>query len=152
MVEIIRTRGAGFDELKRAISKMQNAESKVGWLESDKYPNGTPVAYVAAIQEFGDPSHNIPPRSFMRSTAKEKETEWKEILFRKSKSVVKGALSIPDLMEIIGSVAAGDIRKTISEITSPPLKASTIKRKGFDKPLVDTRHMIDTLTNHTEVK
>jgi hypothetical protein len=50
---------AGLD-LSRVMAKIDaigegfaNREAKVGWFSSDKYEDGTPVAYVAAIQEFG---------------------------------------------------------------------------------------------------
>ncbi len=41
-------------ELKIAADKLNRAHSvDVGFLPDAKYPDGTPVAYVAAIQEFG---------------------------------------------------------------------------------------------------
>jgi len=39
--------------LNAAIKGFDNLKLKVGWFETNKYPDGTPVAYVASIQEFG---------------------------------------------------------------------------------------------------
>lgn len=162
MAEVRREKGPGYAQLKKAMAGMQDKSGKVGWFESAKYEDGTPVAYVAAIQEFGDPSHNIPPRSFMRTTSKEQTTHWKEILTQGAKLVVKGELTIAALMEMIGLGAAGDIRKKISEITSPPLKVATVKARlrgkkqgnyvslTAAKPLIDTKVMINTLGNKVE--
>jgi len=65
------------------------------------------------------------------------------------------------VMTGLGVAASGDIRKKITEINSPPLKAGTIaarKRKlskgkkvgGLTKPLVESSHMITTLTSTVE--
>lgn len=50
---------AGFD-LSRVMAKIDaigegfaNREAKIGWFPGARYEDGTPVAYVAAIQEFG---------------------------------------------------------------------------------------------------
>ncbi len=50
---------AGLD-LTRVLTKIdkigegfKNREARIGWFESARYEDGTPVAYVATIQEFG---------------------------------------------------------------------------------------------------
>lgn len=148
--------------LQKALAGLKGVVGKVGWFNTAKYPDGTPVAYVAAIQEFGYPEGNIPPRLGMRSTSTEKREEWGAVAGNASRSVLQGKMTAPAAMEIIGLKAAGDMRKHISEVTTPPLKVNTVKARlaGKDqgkvvsvtaaKPLVHTGHLYETLTNVTE--
>ena len=41
----------------------------------------------------------------------------------------------------VGALIAGQLQKSINETNNPPLSPRTIARKGFDKPLIDTGHM-----------
>lgn len=66
-------------------------------------------------------------------------------------AVVRGAVTADQVLEIVGQQAAGDIRKTISEVRTPPLADSTIAqrmREGrTDQPLNRTGLMIATCTS-----
>ena len=45
--------------------KLSRADTvRVGFLEGSTYPDGTPTALVAAVQNFGAPARGIPPRPF----------------------------------------------------------------------------------------
>jgi len=55
-------------------------------------------------------------------------------------------------MDMIAARAAGDVGKAIQSVTSPPLAASTVARKGFDKPLIDTGLMFQSVTHRTVAK
>jgi len=49
---------------------------KVGFLEGSTYPDGTPTALVAAIQNFGAPARGIPPRPFFSNMVTAKSPGW----------------------------------------------------------------------------
>jgi len=74
----VKREGISKAAFQNIINGLGDHEGKLGWDESAVYPNGTKTAQVAAIMEFGDPSHNIPSRSYMRSTIIEKNAEWKK--------------------------------------------------------------------------
>jgi hypothetical protein len=162
-VKVTRVITSDGKNLEVALKNLSGKVAKVGWLEKAKYPEppNTPVAYVATIQEYGFPAKNIPPRPFMRPTITQKQVEWKEVARRGANAVLKGNSTIEQVMESIGAKAAGDIRKTISNIWSPPLSPRTIarrlakrankKKKGrLDKPLIDTGILFATLTSTIE--
>ena len=52
------------------------ATLRVGFLEGATYPDGKPVAMIAAIQDFGAPRAGIPPRPFFRNMIAAKKGEW----------------------------------------------------------------------------
>jgi hypothetical protein len=131
-------------------------QCRVGFFETSKYPNGMPVAAVATVQEFGYAPGGIPARPFMRPTIAEQSPEWTRLFGRAAKAIANGKIDAADALEQLGALAAGDVRKTISGITSPPLKEATIaaRRRRYakpggklDKPLVDTGIMLGAVTH-----
>lgn len=167
----IRRTGEGFARLKVALKELDGVTAKTGWFETEHYPDGTPVAYVAAIQEFGAmvgtkaaasayqsgdapgrPVTFIPPRPFMRPTVAEQGDKWVAQLGEGAKDVLAGKSTASKVMEKVAIGAAGDIAKTIRKVTEPPLAKSTIARKGFSKPLIDSGQMARSVTGVVEKK
>lgn len=161
MPTVVRKPGPGEERLRIATQELHGLVGKVGWFQSSHYPDGTPVAYVAAIQEYGYPSGGIPPRLGMRDTADAKRAEWAEVARRGSVAVLKGTTSALAVMGMLGLKASGDMRKHISQVVSPPLKPATIAARlreradhktvgALDKPLVFSGELIDSLTHTVE--
>ena len=110
-----------------------NREAKVGFFPGAAYEDGTPVAYVASIQEFGAPDQNIPPRPFMRPTVEDKKGEWSAAIADGIRAVVRSqvgassrTLGIDDVLEVVGTAAAGDVVKTIAAGDFKALSAITL--------------------------
>jgi len=160
MARVVRKPGPNMspEKLKVILDGLDGKRGKVGFFESSKYEDGTPVAYVAAIQEFGSPRNSIPPRPFMRPTIKNNKEEWARISAAGSKSALSGKTTIGNVLEAICLRAVGDIQKTISEIQTPPLKPATIAARARKrasgqasaKPLIDTRLMFDSVQSVVE--
>lgn len=146
------TRKSNADQLRRAIDDIQRKRVNVGWFETQRYEDGTPVAYVATIQEFGHGS--IPPRPFMRPTIAEQRAAWRDTLARGSKRVLNGQMEIQQMLLAFGLSAAGDVAQTIKAVTAPPLAPATLKARQSkkktpgvsNKPLVDTGQMLQSVT------
>jgi hypothetical protein len=131
-----------------------------GFFESAKYANGTPVAYIAAIQEFGYPEGNIPSRPFFRNAIKANEQKWGDIAGRLIESAIEGKLSESQALEQLGSMIKGDIQESIIDGDFESLKQSTLvarqsrKRTAgvANKPLIDTGHMMRSVDYTVEEK
>lgn len=133
------------DEIRKKLDRAKTL--KVGFMENATYPNGTSVPMIAAINEFGAPSRGQPPRPFFRRMISAKKGEWPGALtqlLRASDYDVKLAL------EQLGEGIAGQLRASINELVDPPLAPSTIRRKGFDKPLIDTSQMLNSVTSQVD--
>ena len=161
MITLTRKKSASFKAFEENVKELDGLTAKAGWFESSVYPNGTPVAYVAAIQEYGYPAGGIPPRPFMRPTIARERANWRALMLSGAKAIVAGNETPYSVMDKISAKAAGDVAKTIASITSPPLKPATIAaraRKRVDrsittslsKPLVDTALMINSITHVVE--
>lgn len=142
----------GWRELSKELKELGKLRASVGWHETAKYDDGTPVALVATTHEYGSIKQGIPPRPVVRPTIQEKSREWSYHAGQGFKAVADGRMTPLQVMTALGEAAAGDVRMTISEIQSPPLRESTVSRRvreGFhpDKPLVRSGLMLTTCTS-----
>ena len=133
--------------LENVSDEFNGLVAQIGFPSGQHYPDGTNVAYVAAIQEFGAPAVNIPPRPFMQPTVKAQKDEWVKIIANKLPQVASGKMSAFDVLDLVGIKASADIQTTISNIYSPPNSPATIERKGSAKPLIDTGLMYASVRN-----
>lgn len=134
---------SGGERLATALREMASKVAKpatlrVGFLENARYPDGTPVAMVAAINEYGAPSRGQPPRPFFRRMIAKHVGEWPSAIGDLLKANEYDAAKALDLT---GATIAGQLRQSITDLVDPPLAPSTIRRKGFDKPLIDSGDM-----------
>lgn len=137
----------GGDKLETALARISRGVShpatlRVGFLEGATYPDGKPVALIAAVQNFGAPSRGIPPRPFFGNMIAKKKGEWP--------AAIAGLLKANDYnaakaLSIAGEAIAGQLRQSIIDTNEPALAASTVARKGFSKPLVATGHMLNSV-------
>lgn len=124
----------GGDKLAAKLAEIarlfSNASSvRIGFLEKATYPNGTPVAMVAAIQEFGAPKAKIPPRPFFRNMIAAKKGEWGPAIAALLKSNGYDALRT---LQLTGEAVAGQLRESIIATNAPPLSPITLMlRKMF---------------------
>lgn len=141
---VVRGTGAGYDRAMREISEMLgNAGGvRIGFLENATYPDGTPVAMIAAIQDGGAPSVGIPPRPFFRNMIAAKQAEWPDAI---AGLIVANGYDARRTLEQIGEAIAGQLRQSLIDTNAPALAPSTIRRKGFAKPLVDSGHMLNSI-------
>lgn len=144
----VRREGPGTAKVLAAIKGLDGLEGKTGWFETAHYPEGTPVAYVATIQEFGTP--RIPARPFMRPAVADHGGEWIELLADGAKASLNGGPAPEQVLEMVTLAAAGNVAEKIQAVTSPPLSPVTVARKGSAKPLIDTGQMVQSVTGKVE--
>ena len=153
----LKIRQTGGDRLKAHVRKVKRdkrrigreAHVEVGFHETAKYQDGTPVAAVAAWQNFGVdfPERawvNIPPRPFFSDA------------IRKVKNAIRTiqrdwrGTNIVRKLNLIGRVATDAIKREIREGDFPDNSEQVRLRKerktepGTDdgvRPLIDTGHM-----------
>ncbi len=154
MVDVKRSHPNAIKDLTQLIENLGRSEGKVGWFESARYEDGTPVAYIASIQEYGSPSKNIPPRLGMRFTAMAKRDKWRSTAEILAKNVIKKSISEHAAMEQFTQIAEGDVLEHISSNPPPPLKPKTLasrKRRGRGtQTLNDSGYMIATISHRVD--
>jgi len=130
--------------LRSMVNKLQNDPSvNVGFLGGATYPDGTSVGMVATINEFGAPSRGQPPRPFFRNMLAKESPGWPRQVTSLLKSTNYDGRQV---MTQMGFMIQGQLVQSIMTLTDPPLAPSTVRGKGFAKPLIDTGvmwHSID---------
>ena len=158
------------------------AAVKVGFLSRATYPDGTSVAMVAAINEYGGKINRdagevtiyrkidasgaflhkgrffkkavsnfatahahgaytitIPPRPFFRTMIAAKSKEWPGAM---AALLMKNNYDVVKTLDQTGTAIEGQLRKSIIDLKTPKNAPSTIRKKGFDDPLIDSGYML----------
>jgi len=138
---------SGGDKLQQALRDLADklsdgGEVQVGFFPDATYPDGTSVALVASIQEFGALSRGIPPRPFFRNAIADHGGEWADEIGPLLQST---GYDTTKTLRLMGKIMVADVQQSIIDLTDPPLTPATIKRKGFDTPLIDTGQMLKSV-------
>lgn len=125
--------------------------ANIGFLNRATYPDGTGVATVAYLNEYG--GHN-PPRPFLATTRRANLKKWVKGIKANLKQAGVSKASIAQAYEKMAIVAVGDVKRTIADWPSNdprPNKLATIRakarrgRSGKNTKAIDpTRVLIDT--------
>ncbi len=146
--------GEVFEKALRDISSRieSGGEVRIGFLEGATYPNGTSVAFVAAMNEFGHKDRGggfVPPRPFFRNMIAEHKDEWPAAIVGLLKDT---GYDVELTLDLIGAGIAGQLRQSIVDLVTPPLAPSTVARKSSAKPLVDSGHMLASVDHFVTMK
>jgi hypothetical protein len=96
------------------------------------------------VQTVTIPAHvvTVPARPFFRTMLDQKAGQWGTQVGK----ILKGAdYDAETTLGRMGELIKGELQGSIRELTQPPLAPSTVREKGFDKPLVDTGHMLNSV-------
>lgn len=169
---------AAIGDLSRKLAKAGTV--RVGFLEGAKYPNGTPVAMVAAIQNYGAPRRGIPPRPYFSNMVKDRSPGWAPAMIENLK---RTNYSTEQTLELMGQGIKGQLQQAIIDTMSPALSPVTVMLRGMrandpslivtgktvgeaaqrvadkktnygasTKPLVDTGYMLSRVDYEVNVK
>lgn len=90
---------------------------RMGFLEGATYPDGTSVAQVAAINNFGAPAAGIPARPFFTNMIRQKSPEWGLILVRLIK---QSDGDVDKALAKMGLFMESQLADSIVEMNEPP--------------------------------
>jgi len=189
MANIAFAGGAALEAKLREIAERAGAPKavRVGFLEGATYPDGTPVALVAATNEFGGsvtvPAHDvtinrninkdgsfandgkfakadkanfqtthhveeytieIPARPYFRSMVEKNKGAWSSDL---GKIIVASNYDQDLSLGRMGKRIEDQLQESIREFNYPENAKSTVDKKGFNDPLVDSAHMLNSVAS-----
>ena len=119
----------------------------VGFISHAKYPDGTTVASVAAWNEFGTERKgqtHVPERPYFRNALRGAEPELAEVIAENidPRTMALDATTAGKM----GQHMVGRIERSITTLRAPPNAPATIKAKGSNNPLVNTRVLVQHVT------
>jgi len=157
----IRETDRGWDQLRgRLAAEMRRAVVTVGvHADEEAVGDGTSMALIASVHEFGSEKAGVPERSFIRATVDDKREEYTTVLRRIAAAAMRGG-SVRAGLHRLGLLVTADIQRTIRERIPPPLAEATIAKRlkrlgksgqpkndrfGGFTPLVDTGRLINSI-------
>ena len=125
------------------IEKLKKLQVRVGYQEGEKfYDEGgkkVDLLDVAMFNELGTSS--TPSRPFMRDSVDDNADKISSFCKSKLKAIASGKKTAGEVLKEIGVMQVGLVQQTIREGDFAPNAPSTIKKKGSDKPLIDSGQM-----------
>lgn len=140
------------------MKELSDFEIQAGWFENSTYDGKTPIAGIAAVQNYGATIHQnvtekqraflhyigvhlkkttnelnivIPARPFMdNAKARIQGAEGKEILMQEMLRVFEGRQTMIQAVTRLKEWAKNIIQEELIKIQSPPLSELTIKERG----------------------
>ncbi len=109
------------------------------------YDNGESVITVAIRNNYG---LGVPRRPFMDLAKRHMVDTYRRIMQELGPKVIDGTARIERVLDVAGLEAEEDIRTSIMDGEWLPNAPATVRRKGSDRPLVDTMSMHNLVTHH----
>lgn len=129
-----------WDEIIAKTENLGNWEVEYGYYENQSHPESDlSLADIAAINEFGSKTKNIPSRPFMFQTSlshsadKQHEILYLDMLFKRK--------PLRSALKEIGERGVQLVEQIIDMGNFEANAPFTIDLKGFDRPLVDTGYL-----------
>ena len=135
-----------FKALRKVLLKLSRKRVRVGVLSSKggnaMHDDEFTLIELAALHEFGSEDGHIKERSFIRSAFDGRfprgTTELKQVTAKLYEAVINGRMTETQALEMLGAWGVGTVQANIKAGVKPDIKEATKRRKGSDKPLIDT--------------
>lgn len=139
--------------MKRNLRIGARQELKIGFFREDSYGaenNNLPVALVAAWQDKGAPfigEQHIPARPFMSVGLKNllKSPVYTNKYKQAFLNVLESNSTFLNEYHKLSITVVPNLQKIIDRWSTPPNAINTIKKKGFNDPLIETEKMRDSV-------
>lgn len=133
-----KTTAAG-KKFEKMLKELSSLEVRIGFQKGKaSEDDGTDICDVAAWNELG--TVNMPSRPFLRKSVDENEGVINSFFQSQKKDIVSGS-SAEQVLKEIGIFQKDLIQEKITSGSFAPNAASTIRKKGSSKPLIDTGRM-----------
>lgn len=143
------TEGRGLMALSQRLAKL-NKRVLIGVPAGPTEKDGTSMALVAAVNEFGSPENGIPERPFLRTGIRENYPRITRLNVRTLRQVTDGEMTASTALGLLGEIAVGGVKAKIAAGGFVANAPSTIKAKGSDKPLIDSGSLRQSITYKVE--
>ncbi len=143
----ITPEGRRFYEQLRQMARM---EVRVGYQAGETTDeDGIDMCDIAAWNELG--TERAPARPFLRQTVEKNESRINEFCAREAMKMFEGGTA-EQCLDKIGVFMKSLVQKTIRDGEFAPNAPSTIRKKGSDKPLIDTGRMRQSVNYYIKPK
>lgn len=138
------------------LRQLDGTNTDLGWFENATYPTGESIAAVMMANEFGSAGTATkaptPARPLLRQTAAVLDEKVPGYIERRKMEMMEGKLTVPEYRKKLGEAMVAAGLQTLKDGNFEKNAESTIKKKGFDRPLVDTSNLGQSLTYRNDAE
>lgn len=127
----------------KAMKQVAGVEVRIGFQTGEADHEGVDLCEIAAYNELG--TMHIPSRPFLRDSVDNHMDEISSHIAEWCKKIAGGEMKAHELMTNIGMMQKGLIQEEIVKGSFEPNAPATIRKKGSDKPLIDTGAMRESV-------
>jgi len=135
----------GHESIKKQIAMLKNMQVKIGYPaenpETSSEENGISAVFKATVNNFG---LGVPKRPFMNIAYYANLSKYKKFITKNLGNLEK--MNFKTMLEQLGNIGRGDVIDTIDAGVNPPNSASVQDKKGENRPLIDSSHMVNSTT------
>ena len=133
-------------DLQKKITTLKNVSIKVGFPSEKRETvstdqEGVTALLKATVNNFG---LGIPKRPFMNIAFAKNKNKYKKIIKKQLGKVE--VLDYTKFLNQLGIVGQQDVQREITALRSPANSQATINAKGSSNPLIDSGHMLQSVT------
>ena len=133
-------------DFQNKITSLKNISIKVGFPSESKESESTDQEGVSAltkatVNNFGI---SVPKRPFMNIAFAKNKKNYTKIVKKQLSKVEKVDYKV--FLNKLGIKAQGDVQREITALRSPANSEATVKAKGSSNPLINSGHMLQSVT------
>lgn len=136
------------ERFRKQLKELAGLEVRAGFQSDGSSGEGTDITDIAMWNELG--TVNIPSRPFMRDSV-DKHADDINRMLAEQKAALLGGATAEDILNAAGIFIKDLMQTEIEQGDFVPNAPQTIRRKGSDKPLIDTGRMKNSV-NYWVVK
>lgn len=137
--------------IKKNLKKDDGVNAEIGWFSGRHSRTKATLAQIAKWNEEGHYNGGAfggtitPPRPFVKTALRKwfHNQENRNTILREYSRIASGATTRGAMMKRVGESIKEAIQQSILDTKSPVNKPSTIGKKGFNDPLIETGSMYD---------
>lgn len=127
-------------------TNFNNSIMQVGIVEDQFYEDGTSLMDVVLWNEFGTDDGHVPERAALRTAVKKAAPGLAKLGAQQAKLMLQGKLRFDVAARRLAKILRDEMIGSVERWKKPPNAPSTIERKGFDDPLIETGLYINSIS------
>lgn len=132
--------GDSINKVLASIGRKMSGSVNVGFLAGATYPDGTSVAQVAFWDEYG--TATSPARPAFRMMIAHESPGWGALI---AKAAPHYEYDGEKVLKFMGLKISEQLQQSIVGWQDPPNAPSTVRAKGFNKPWINTSHLLNSI-------
>lgn len=140
------------EQMVKNLRRMNGQKIEWGIFDDAIHPNPRGEDRLAVIAQWVNDGHdmNVPPRPFFDNAIQDNYKDVRRLIKNTQRRVLRGTLRPEAKIKMIAEKMASDLKQSIIDLDSPPLRPTTIAARqsrgiASDDPLIETGALLNAV-------